>query len=175
LSTTPSPLFAHLPDGSRLWIFGVARSLTDQEAARVLAQVDEFLLGWKAHGVPLAAAREWLYNRFLLVAVDDRTVPPSGCSIDGLVRGLRKLEEDLETSIVGGAPIWYREGPADSAIRTLSRAEFAKRAEEGLVSGQTVVFDLSLTNVGELRSGKWEGPAADSWHRAYLNRPATAP
>jgi hypothetical protein len=175
LSINRSELFAHLPDASRLWVFGVTRSLTDQEGTRVLAQVDEFLLDWKAHGVPLTAAREWLYDRFLLVAVDDRTVPPSGCSIDALVRRLRMLEGDLETSIVGGAPIWYREGPADSAIRTVSRAEFVTHAKEGLVSGRTVVFDLSLTTVGELRSGKWECPAADSWHRAYLNRPAEAP
>ena len=175
MSITPSALFAHFPDASRLWIFGIARSLSDLEVARLLAQVDEFLLDWKAHGAPLAAAREWLYDRFLLVAVDDRTVPPSGCSIDALVRSLRMLEDELEISIVGGAPIWYRDGTADSAIRTLSRAEFAKHAEDGLVSGETVVFDLSLTNMGELRSGKWECHATDSWHRKYLLSPAPAP
>jgi len=172
---SPAELFGDFPGSSRLWVFGVGRSLTPEEEDGVFARVDEFLRNWKAHGHPLTAACEWVYGRFLMVAVDDRTAPPSGCSIDALVRSLRSVEEDLGTRIVGGAPVWYREGPDDTAIRTIPRAGFAERAETGHVTGDTVVFDFSVTSVRELREGKWERPASDTWHRRYFSRRAAAP
>ena len=167
-------LFPHLSDSARMWGFGVARSLDPAEEGRLLSRVDAFLDGWKAHGHPLAAAREWLYGRFLLVAVDEDTTPPSGCSIDALVRSLSDLENELGTEIVGGAPVWYREGPRDEEIRRVSRAEFKAKAEDGSVAADTIVFDLSVTRVGDLRRGRWESPAANTWHAGYLSRPATA-
>ncbi len=160
-------LFPHLPDSSRLWVYGVGRPLTEDEESDLLARVDTFLDGWKAHGHPLAAAREWLYGRFLLVGVDDGVTPPSGCSIDALVRILRSMESDLETEIVGGAAVWYADG--EGHVERVSRAEFKERAESGLVSEETTVFDPSITRVGELRAGEWERPAGDGWHRKYLS------
>jgi len=39
----------------------------------------------------------------------------------------------------------------------------------GTVSQETVVFDNTLTTVGAVRDGRWELPAADSWHgRAFF-------
>ncbi len=160
--------FPHLPDSARLWIFGVSRPLDAREEERILNEVDAFLENWKAHGHPLAAAKEWRLGRFLFVAVDERVTPPSGCSIDALIRALTKLEDELSLELVGGAPVWYREGGEEGPLRRVSRAEFKEEAARGRVSGETVVFDLSLTRVGELRAGKWELPARESWHGSYL-------
>ncbi len=170
MTAVASDLFGQLPDSARLWVFGVGRSLASTEESRLLAKVDGFLGEWKAHGYPLAAAREWLYGHFLLVGVDEQVSPPSGCSIDALIRNLRDSEEELKTEIVGGAFVWYRDAKPSADIRRVSRAEFKKRVETGLISGDTVVFDLSLTRVGELRAGKWEAPARQSWHRRYLSQ-----
>ena len=168
MTAVASHLFSRLPDLSRLWVFGAGRSLSPEEESRLLASVDGFLEGWKAHGHPLVAAREWLYHRFLLVGVDDKVTPPSGCSIDVLVNSLRVLEAELGTEIVGDASVWYRENGREGEIQKISRTGFRKLAEKGLVSGDTIVFDLSLTRVGELREGRWESLARQSWHRKYL-------
>jgi hypothetical protein len=167
-STTPMTTLEHLPDSARLWIFGVSRTLSGDEEARLLEAVDAFLEGWKAHGYPLAAAREWRYNRFLLVAVDERIEPPSGCSIDALIRNLRGLEEELGAEMVGGAPVWYREEAQGGEIHRISRPDFKAAAADGRITPETPVFDLSLTRLGELREGRWELPAGESWHRRYL-------
>ncbi len=162
--------FAHLPDGARLWTFGTSRLLAPDEEARLLAATDRFLEGWKAHGHPLAAAREWRLGRFLLVAVDDRITPPSGCSIDALVRTLGAMERELGVELVGGAPLWLRRVPGEGpdAVERVSRDEFRRRAAEGEIDGDTLVFDLTLTRVGELRAGEWERRAADGWHAWLL-------
>lgn len=160
--------FAPLPDSARLWTFGVSRPLAEEEERRLLSTVDRFLEGWKAHGQPLAAARDWRLGRFLLVALDERVEPPSGCSIDALVRTLRGLEGELGIEMVGGAPIWYREGGPDGPVRRIDRPGFKAAAARGEIGGDTVVFDPSLTRLGELREGRWELPARRSWHQRLL-------
>ncbi len=159
---------SHLPDSARLWVFGTSRPLETHEEARLLEEVDGFLEGWKAHGHPLAAAKEWRYGRFLLVAVDERVTPPSGCSIDALVRRLRQLESELSVELVGSAPVWFREGGTDGPPRRVSRVEFKEAVADGRVTDETVVFDLAITRLGDLRAGRWELSAGESWHRTYL-------
>lgn len=160
--------FRHLPDTARLWIFGASRALEPVEEARLLEAVDAFLEGWKAHGHPLAAARDWRYGRFLLVAVNDRVTPPSGCSIDALVGSLKRLERELDVELVGSHPVWYREGGPEGEIRRVSRPAFKAAAEQGRITPLTTVFDLSITRLDELRAGYWELPAGQSWHGRYL-------
>jgi hypothetical protein len=162
-------LLPGLPDDARLWVFAVSRALDEREEARFLGAVDDFLAQWKAHGTSLTAARDWRYGRFLLVAVDERYAAPSGCSIDALIGILRGLESELDVVILGGGAIWYRDDSRQGVPTRVSREDFEKLAREGEVSGDTVVFDLSVTRVGEARGGAWEKPARDSWHRRYLS------
>lgn len=164
-----STRLARLPDSARLWVFGVDPAPGPEAETRVLGEVEAFVGQWKAHGQPLSAASDWVYDRFLMVAVDPSVTPPSGCSIDALVHRLAELEGELGIEIVGAAPVWYRDGSDPSGpVRRVGRPEFKALAAAGEITPDTVVFDLSITTVGELRSGRWELPASDSWHGRYL-------
>lgn len=163
--------FDALPDDARLWVFGAVRPLSDEEEATLLRTVDERLEDWEAHGTPLTCARDWRYGRFLLVGVDERSEPPSGCSIDAMVRVLKGLEERLGVGLTDHAPVWYR---SDGEVRTVSRPDFRRLAREGEVDPETVVFDATVTRVGQVREGAWEVPARAAWHgRAFFGRAAT--
>lgn len=164
----PGRAFEPMHEEARLWSFGTDRPLDDAETARLLDVVDGFLAQWKAHGHPLAARREWVHGRFLLVAVDERVTPPSGCSIDALVRHLRRTGEELGVELLGGAPIWFGR---DGEIHCVGRPAFREAAARGEVDGDTVVFDMSVTRVGELREGAWQRPARAGWHARYLDGP----
>ncbi len=164
--------FDELPGSARLWVFGADRPLTPAEEERILSEVDAFLDGWKAHGQPLSAARSWRYRRFLLVAADERVTPPSGCSIDALVRTLKGLEGELGVTLVDGGAVWFRDG---ERVRSASRADFSSLAERGEVGLETTVFDGSVTRLGELREGAWEAPAGDRWHARAFFRDAPSP
>lgn len=164
--------FHRLPDDARLWTFASSRPLTGAEEAALLREVDDFLEGWKAHGTPLTAARDWRYGRFLLVAVDERTAPPSGCSIDAMVRVLKGLEERLDATLVDYASVWYR---GEGELRRTSRPEFSARARDGDVHLDTVVFDTTVTRVGDVRRGRWECPAREAWHARAFFEQDTAP
>ena len=156
------------PGSARIWVFGADRELGAAEAEELLVAVDDFLRGWTAHGVPLQAARSWRYGRFLIVGVNTETAPPSGCSVDALVRVLQGVEDRLGARFLGNEAVWYRDD--SGAVRSASRPEFRTLAREGGVTPQSVVFDNSITALAQLRAGRWEGPASERWHAAFFAR-----
>ena len=162
----PRVTFDALPDHGKLWIFPAQRPLDDAEADALLDAVDAFLEGWAAHGHPLHSARTLEARRFLVVGVDEDVEAPSGCSIDALVNRLRALGDELQVGLIEHGPVWYRVG---EEVRTVGRRAFRSLAEEGVVDPDTVVFDTTLTRVGDFRAGLLERPAGKSWHgRAFF-------
>ncbi len=154
--------FARLPADARLWIFAASRPLAADESAALLARVDEFVDGWLAHGHPVVGARDWRHDRFLLVGADERATGVSGCSIDTLFRVFKELEGRLGTGLLDRSGVWFRD--AAGRIRSATRPEFRALVQSGEVGEDTVVFNNTITTVGELRSGKWEVPVRESWH-----------
>ena len=162
----PRVPFASLPDGSRVWVFGAQPALDEQSSTRLLSVVDPFLDEWVAHGEPLTSARELRDGRFLVIGVDQNArAYASGCSIDGLYRKLKELEQETGASLLSREHVYYRGG--DGEVCCVSRDEFAQLASDGRISPDTTVFDTSITSLGELRQ-RFELPAAGSWHRALL-------
>jgi hypothetical protein len=155
--------FDALPADARLWIFAAERDLAPQERDYLLDTVDAFLDQWAAHGHPLTNARELRHNRFLLIGVDERAAGASGCSIDALVRDIKRVEASLGIALVDHGPVLFREG---DRIARVPRDAFSDLARAGTVTPQTVVFNNTLTRVGDVRAGRWEVPASQSWHAA---------
>ena len=158
----PMVPFEVLPDESRLWVFAVERTLVEADQENFLSAVDRFLETWTAHGVPLTCGRDFRRGRFLLVAVDETTAPPSGCSIDAMVGVLKDQERRLGLRILDNTPVWF---VADGEVQRISRPEFSRLVEEGAVGPDTVVFDNTVTRLKDVRGGRWEGPARESWHQ----------
>ena len=158
--------FDELPEDARVWIFSAERVLTTEEQAQLLGEVDRFIGQWGTHDMPLTAGRDLRYDRFLFVAVDQRTVGPSGCSVDALVRQMKALQQELGIELVNHAPVLFRR--ADDIAR-VDRQQFADLAASGEVGPETTVFDNTLTRLGDVRDGRWETKAANSWHaRAFF-------
>ena len=158
----PMVPFEVLPDESRLWVFAVERTLVEADQENFLSAVDRFLETWAAHGVPLTCGRDFRRGRFLLVAVDETSAPPSGCSIDAMVGVMKDQERRLGLRILDNTPVWF---VADGEVQRISRPEFSRLAEEGAVGPDTVVFDNTVTRLKDVRAGRWEGPARESWHQ----------
>ena len=157
--------FLQMPDDARLWVFGAAAPVDAPDAAKLLAVVEAYLLQWKAHGHPLTCAHDWREERFLAIAVDQRTEGASGCSIDGLFRALQGHEQALGTSVVVGGLVFFRDSLG--LVHAVKRDEFEKLAAAGDVTATSPVFDTTITTVGGYRSG-FERPAGQAWHAAFL-------
>lgn len=148
-----------LSNNAHTWIFGISPALDEQKSTVLLRQVDAFLDGWAAHGVPITAARDLREGSFLVIAADEDR-EKSGCSIDRMFGTLRQLERDLGVQILDPNRIFYRDA---DAVRAVPRDAFRTTA-----TAETPVFDVLVERLGDIRGGTWERPAADSWHRHLL-------
>ena len=154
-----------LGEEARIWIFGISPALTESQSARVLREVDGFLDGWAAHGAPIVAGRDLKEGSFLVIGVDRRS-ETSGCSIDRMFGTLQKLERELGVSILDSNRIFYRDG---GSVRVMNRTDFG-----GQATPDTRVFDTVVERLGDIRSGRWEKRAGDSWHRQLLAQSAVS-
>jgi hypothetical protein len=157
--------FDEFPDSARVWVYGVDRDMAKRSQSVLLDEVDNYLTQWTAHGEPLSAARDWRDDHFLTIAVDQEHAGASGCSIDELFRTLKAVEGKLGAAIVTSGLIFFRD--KDRHIRSVTRDEFSELGAAGEVSGDTEVFDPSVTTLGEWRS-RFASRAADSWHASLL-------
>ena len=156
----PRIALSSLPDEARIWIFGISPALDEPRQRTLLAEVDRFLEGWAAHGQPITSARELREGSFLIVGVD-RASETSGCSIDRMFGTLQRLERELGVSILDSGRVFVRHG--DGRPDALTRAAFRDSADP-----HTTVFDTLVESLGDVRAGRWERPAAESWHRDLL-------
>lgn len=161
----PLVAFSEVPDDARVWVFASSHPLSGAAESALLRDVDDFLSGWRAHGSPLAAARDWREHQFLAITVDPRSADASGCSLDALFRSFKRLEQEMGVTMLGGARVFYRD--ASGAVATTDRAGFDALAADGTVHGDTRVFDTSVTTARDWRT-RLELPASLSWHASLL-------
>lgn len=148
-----------LSNDAHIWIFGISPALDAQKSAVLLRHVDAFLDDWAAHGVPIRGARDLREGSFLIIAADENR-EKSGCSIDRMFGTLRALEQELQVRILDSDRIFVRQ---DGTVRAVPRGAFRDAATQ-----ETPVFDVTAEKLGQVRSGSWERPVRESWHRQLL-------
>ena len=152
----------HLSDHSSVWIFGITPALGNPD--HVLRLVDTFHRSWEAHGTPVTSGREIREGRFLVVAAE-KSSEKSGCSIDRMFGLIREIERNFEVAMLDANRVYFRD--AAGVITDVARADFGQ-----VGAPDTVVFDTTVTTLGEVRNGSWEKPASQSWHSALLRQSA---
>lgn len=153
-----------MPSNARLWVYQSNRSLTNDEVKVISQQGKQFINDWSAHGAQLTAAFEVLYNRFVVISVDEQQASASGCSIDKSVQFIKELEKQFGIDFFDRLQVVYRKA---DGLESCSLAAFEKLATEGEVNEKTVVFNNMVASKKEFDSN-WEVPVAESWHKRVL-------
>ena len=167
-----STLFPHLPDHARLWVYAADRPLSETEQARLLQRLEAFFGQWASHGRPVEGAATLRHDRFLLLAGLVRGGEISGCGMDASVHAVEEASAALGFSWRSPLDVFYRD--AEGAVEALARAAFRKRVREGDVTAETSVFDLSITALADVRQGRFERPAGETWHALVFKIPQPA-
>ena len=162
----PQTSFESLPRNSKVWVFAADPELGEPLVRQLLAEVDDYLDSWTAHGAPLTCARDWRECRFLTVGVDQTAAHASGCSIDGLYRRLAAFEQGAGISLLSKERVFYRD--ESGTVRATTRETFSEISRSGDVSGDTPVFDTSVTTLEDWYT-RFEIPASASWHSKLLS------
>jgi len=157
--------FESLNDDSRIWIFQSTQYLEFEKVERISARLMNFLNDWQAHGKDLMASFTIIYDRFIVVALDEASYQATGCSIDKLSHFMQALETELLVSLLDRSQIAFR---ADNQlIEVIHMKDFRLALEAGEIDQDTVVFNNLIENKGQLKR-QWETELAKSWHKQWL-------
>jgi hypothetical protein len=153
----PLSAFTALPDTARLWLLALTRPT---EAALLAPELEALMGRWRHKGVQYQGAWMLLENRILAVAEPTLAVEPSGCAIDGMLRGVHKLADQLGLALEDPQAVLVR---LTDGLHTIPRSELEARLADGTLDPSTTVLDLALLTLGELRQGKLERPLSATW------------
>ena len=149
--------FAALPDDARLWLVAFDRPVATE---RLAPEVDALLGRWRHKGVEYHGTWTLLEDRILAIAEPTLASQPSGCAIDGMLRGVRQIAERLDLGLQDSQDVLAR---LPEGLRAFIRADLEGRLADGTLGAGTPVLDLALLTVGDLRTGRLERPLAATW------------
>lgn len=154
----------NMPSDARVWVFQSNRHLSDAEVKAIEKSGLAFIADWAAHGASLKASFDVLYDRFVVIAVDEKQAMASGCSIDKSVHFVKELEKQFNLNFFDRMQVAYRKG---NEIASCSLSEFEKLASQNLVTGATIVFN-NMVNTKLAFDTEWEVPLKQSWQSRVL-------
>ena len=155
----------NLADSSKVWIYQADRTISQNEINLISEALKTFIDQWQAHGQDLFAGYAVLYNRFLVIAVDERKATASGCSIDSSVGAIRKLGSQLNVDFFNRLNLGYLD--TNQSIHFMSMAEFQDSILNGNITKDTLVFNSLTPNLGEFMN-HFISKLQDSWHSRML-------
>jgi hypothetical protein len=158
-----SPIFK-LKETSRVWVYQSSKMLNEKEVVVLQSQLNAFVKDWTAHSQQLSASSDILFNRFIILAVDESQAGASGCSIDKSVHFLQSIENQFVMTLFDRLTFAYFE---ENEAKTVSSSDFKRLYTEGVVSDETLVFDNMVNTVSGMKSG-WLKPLRESWHRRFI-------
>lgn len=153
-----------MPSDARVWVYQSNSLLSEAEVNTVLQKGKVFIETWTAHGASLKASFDVLFNRFIIISVDEQQAVASGCSIDKSLAFIKSLEQEQKLQLLDRMQVAYRDG---AAIEVCALPEFEKRALKGLVNPNTIVFNNMITTKAAFDSS-WELPLRESWQKRVL-------
>ncbi len=156
--------FDEMPDSARVWIFQSTNHIEVEQLEMVSARLLGFLEGWQAHGQSLKASFQVFYERFIVVALDEKSYQATGCSIDKLTHIILSMERDFKLTLLDRMQIAYRD---EGLIHTMPMAAFRSALENDELDAETIVFNNLVETKQELKD-KWEVPVRNSWHKQML-------
>ena len=159
-------MFDNFPGQSQIWIYGFSDTLSPDQKKIVIEKLDAFKSGWLYHGQPVKGDYTILYDRFAVLITDDSI---SGCSIDSSVAVFKDLKSNYNIDALNQNLIFYRE---HDTVKSINRPGFQKLVSEGSVRDNTIVFDLMLKSLEDLRNNKFEIEYKYSWHARAFKQPA---
>ena len=148
---------------SRIWFYGLAAPLTDQQAEVLKTLMSDFVGQWKAHGAQLAAAYRLIGNQCLILAVDERQQQATGCSIDKSVHLLMEFGQQYGIDFFNRMLVFTAD---ENGIQAYTPTALKAALVGGQITPETPVMHTLAPTLGA--SGTGMIPLKESWAKRYL-------
>ncbi len=144
---------------SRVWIYQADRNLNEFEVLQIETILKGFAAQWTAHQMPLKAATEVRFNRFVIFYVDENNNEISGCGIDKSVQLIKKIEQELSVDFFNRMQIAYQ---SENEIKTFMLHDTQKLFDEKVIMVNTIIFNNLVNSKQELET-EWQCQLQHSW------------
>ena len=149
---------------SRVWIYQSNRAFTDSETSALNHELQNFVSDWTAHSQTLYAAGDVLFNRFVILAVDEMQQGATGCSIDTSIHFIKHLEKENDIKLFDRMLFSYWD---KETVHTIPSKELSELYKNKIINDDTLMFDNLVQNLNGLQTN-WLKPLADSWHKRFV-------
>jgi hypothetical protein len=156
--------FSDIDLNARIWIYQANKNLTDDQVGIISETLKAALDGWETHGKPLTASGKIFEHRFIVIAVDEKSQPASGCSIDSSTHWMKEIGHQLNIDFFDRSLAYVTE---DGSIETIAIPKIKQAVTEALITPYTTVFDNQVQTKAQWMK-RWKIDASDSWLSRYF-------
>ena len=156
--------FNKLPDHARVWTYQSNQTFNENQISFLTKDLESFLAQWTAHNQELEASFEIPYNRFIVLAVNEKKIKASGCSIDASVRYIKKIENKMGVILLDKMNVILKN---NNSLVYKSLESFKKMYKEKQINNETIVFNNLVKTVEEYKN-IWEIELKNSWHKKFV-------
>ena len=156
--------FEEISPESRVWIYQSNRRLTPAEQVVIRDTMEEFCGRWEAHGTPLRSSFKLDHDYFLILSVDEAWSGASGCSIDGSVKVIKALGQQLGVDFFGRLSAAFLSG---DEVKIIPLKNIREALTNGILTPATGTFHTLAAAKKELETG-WTVPLEKTWLAKYL-------
>lgn len=130
--------FTSMPNEARTWIYASNRPLSLAEQHSINLELNTFVTGWTVHQNQLKAEATILYNRFIVIMVDEAYNQISGCGIDKSVQLIKSLNEKYNLDFFNRMLVHILSG---DQIETYTCNSLQDAIKTGVVNEESVTFN----------------------------------
>jgi len=156
--------FEKLPLHSRVWIYQADRPFSNNEENVISSSLMSFCSQWEAHGNPLQTSFKIDCHQFVILAVDENSAGASGCSIDGSVRVLKELGNQMNIDFFDRSKVAFLE---NEQVRSYSLSQLKSLFQSGELTHSSQTFNNLVASKAEWETN-WKISVQKSWLTKYL-------
>lgn len=155
--------YESLSDQSKVWVYPSSRKFYKDELDVVEEKIRNFITDWKADDEDFKASFRFLYDRFVVIIVDENS-KLSNQDLDQVVGFILELQQEYEIALLDRMNVCFKQG---EFVQYKEVKEFKKLLKNKSVSNKTIVFDNLIQSKEELENF-WEVPILESWYSRFL-------
>lgn len=139
-----------LSSDSKVWVYQSDREFKSHDLEILQEKLSEFCASWTAHDIALKADFDILFNRYVLLVVDETATNASGCSIDKSVKKMKELSEQLHINFFDRMTMVYME---QGQLFDIHLSEVKPAFNGGDIKADTLFFNPLIKTLGGLAEG----------------------
>src|ERR1700733_4398432 len=139
----------HFADDSRVWIYQANRQFTLTEALQIEELLEDFTTTWKSHGAEVKGAARLFFGQFIVLMADESATGVSGCSTDGSVRLIKKIEQDFQVVLFDRLLLAFL---IKGKVQLLPLSQLNYAAANNYLDGDTLYFNNTVQTKAELET-----------------------